>query len=91
MTARRKQPFINMVDFQREHKKLPRGVAIWIFYFSDAPEEPWIPRVSVWDRRQFVGEQSHIVPMTFLAAKDHARAEARRRGVTYIRLDPYPI
>lgn len=68
-------------DFRAEHGHLPRGVAIWIFYFQDAPTEPWFARKG----------DGQIRAMTYLAAKDYARAEAVRRRVTSVRLDPNPI
>ena len=84
----KRRPFqvnFNTVDFRKMHGKLPRGVAIWVFYFSDAPGEPWVPHV------QRPSGQLQIRAMTYLAAKDYATAEARRRGVTSIRVDANPI
>ena len=81
----RQQVYFNTAEFRQMHGKLPRGVAIWIFYFSDAPGEPWIPHV------QRPMGQRQILPMTYLAAKDYATAEAVRRRVTSVRLDANPI
>lgn len=74
--------------FRNAHGQFPRGVAIWVFYFSDAPQEPWVPRVL---RRHSESGVRHIVPMTYLAAKDYACAEAHKRRVTSARIDPYPL
>lgn len=78
---RRPQPHINQLEFQGEHGMLPRGVAIWVFYFADSPDDAWIPRKA----------DKQIRAMTYMAAKDYARAEARRRRVTSIRVDAFPI
>jgi hypothetical protein len=72
----------NTFDFRKEHARLPRGVAIWVFYFSDAPEDPWIPRSA--------GRQLRL-PMSYQAAKDYATAEAMRRRVTRVKLGANPL
>lgn len=81
MKRQLRQVNFNTVDFRKLHGKLPRGVAIWVFYFSDAPDEPWIARKA--DRQ--------IRPMTYLAAKDYATAEALRRRVTSIKVGVEPL
>lgn len=83
MVGRPKQRYqvnFNTLPFRKTHGTLPRGVALWIFYFSDAPEDAWIPH-----------KAGQIVPMTYLAAKDYATAEAVRRKVTAIQVDPNPL
>lgn len=83
MPAKSKRPYqvnFNTLPFRKLHDKLPRGVAIWVFYFSDDPEQAWIPH-----------KLGQIVAMTYLAAKDYATAEAVRRGVTSIKVDPHPL
>lgn len=77
----RQQVNFNTVDFRREHGLQPRGVAIWVFYFADAPSEPWIPRPI----------DAQIRRMSYTAAKDYATAEAIRRHVTAVRLDANPL
>lgn len=81
---RRVMPFqcaFNASAFRKMHGHMPRGEAIWIFYFADALEEPWIP-----------GQRENcILPLSYLAAKAIATQEARRRRVTSIRVDPLPI
>lgn len=81
VVGRRNTVNFDVTGFRREQRQLPRGVAIWVFYFKDAPEDPWIARKL--DRQ--------IRAMTYLAAKDYARAEAVRRRVTAVRVDPYPL
>lgn len=68
-------------EFREQHGHMPRGVAIWIFYFADTPNEPWIARKL----------DGQIRAMTYLAAKDYARVEALRRKVTSVRVDANPL
>jgi hypothetical protein len=81
-SRRWRQPNVNTLPFRKMQGMQPRGVAIWVFYFADDPESPWVAR-KPHDRQ--------IRAMTYLAAKDYATAEAVRRGVTAIRLDPNPL
>ena len=71
----------NAIEFQRQHGHMPRGRALWVFYFSDDPDEPWIPgqRTNNMQRRSYYG------------AKMLAAAEARRRKVSSVRVDPVPL
>jgi hypothetical protein len=66
----------NAVGFQRLHGHMPRGRALWIFYFQDDPQEPWV---------------AGLAPRTYQEAKQLAAAEACRRGVTSVRVDPEPL
>jgi hypothetical protein len=70
----------NVVDFIAAHGRLPRGEAIWIFNFPDTPDDPWLARI---------GEQ--LQPMEYSAAKLLATAEARRRSVGAVTVDPHPL
>ena len=72
---------VNVNPFRLTHKQLPRGIAFWVFYFKDAPDEPWIPRRADMSWKA----------LTFLDAKREAIDEARRRCVSAIKLDPYPL
>jgi hypothetical protein len=81
-SRRGRQVNFNTLPFRKEHGHQPRGVAIWVFYFADDPESPWVPR-RPHDRQ--------ILPMTFLAAKDYATAEAVRRRVSAVKVDPHPL
>lgn len=71
----------NTVDFYRVHRQMPRGTAIWVFYFLDEPQEPWI-----------AGQRhNEIWPMTYTLAKSLAALEAQKRGVNSVRVDPQPL
>lgn len=63
-------------EFRKAHGFLPRGKALWVFYFADAPLKSWS-----------CSEQ----PVTYMEAKSLAVIEARRRGVAGVRVDPYPL
>lgn len=77
--AKRNTINFNTVDFYRAHREMPRGTAIWVFYFLD--EEPWIP-----------GQRhNEIWPMTYTLAKSLAALEAQKRGVNSVRVDPLPL
>lgn len=81
MTSKRTTINFNTVDFYRLHKQMPRGTAIWIFYFADAPEEPWIP----------LQPFNKLWPMTYNLAKSLAMLEAEQRRVRSVRVDPQPM
>lgn len=71
----------NTVDFYRVHKQMPRGTAIWIFYFADDKEEPWIPMQAY----------NKLWPMTYNLAKSLAAIEAEQRRVISVRVDTQPL
>lgn len=75
--ARARSTTINFAtqEFKRLHGFLPRGTALWVFYLNDAPATPYQP---------------FDTPVTYTEAKQAAVAEAKRRGVTGVRLDPNP-
>lgn len=77
----RVQVNFNTAAFREAQGKLPRGRAIWIFYFSDAPDEPWIAR----------RPDNQLRPLSYMAAKNYATAEARRRRVTAVKVDAHPL
>lgn len=70
----------NARDFRRKHDCMPRGVAFWIFYFGDDPS-PWLVRRP---------DQSWMA-LNYTAAKAMATAEAKRRQVRRVRVDPSPL
>lgn len=67
--------------FRARHGHLPRGVAFWVFYFGDAPTEPWIAR----------DHNRQLLRTSYMQAKAFATAEARRRGAFYLTVDEYPL
>lgn len=71
----------NTVDFYRAHREMPRGTAIWVFYFVDRPEDPWIP----------MQRENKLWPMTYTLAKSLAAIEAQQRRVGSVRVDPQPL
>lgn len=71
----------NAYEFMKTHGHMPREVALWIFYFRDDPTEPWIPGQ----------KENKMRPLVYFEAKALATAEARRRGVSGVRLDPMPL
>lgn len=71
----------NAIEFQRLHGHMPRGRALWVFYFSDDPDSPWIPGQ----------RQNEMRPRSYYGAKVLATNEARRRGVSSVRVDPLPL
>ncbi len=71
----------NAKAFYKLHGHMPRGRALWIFYFSDAPDEPWVPGQRVNDMRR----------LGYFEAKQLATTEARRRKVSSVRVDPEPL
>lgn len=75
------QVHFNAAGFRKEHGHMPRGMALWIFYFSDRPEDPWIP-----------GQRENaMLRLTYMFAKRIATLEASRRGVTSVLVDPNPL
>lgn len=79
--TRRPTVNFNAWEFQQLHGHMPRGRAFWIFYFADAPDEPWI-----------AGQRENAMCMrTYYDAKTIATREARRRKVSSVRVDPNPI
>lgn len=73
----KRNPTVNFSarQFRTKHGFLPRGVALWMFYFSDAPDTPWC---------------GADTPLTYFDAKQLATLEARKRGVSAVRVDPDP-
>lgn len=71
----------NANQFREAHGHMPRGKALWIFYFDNEPEEPWIP----------LQQKNRMVRLTYLDAKALATAEARKRRVTLVCVDPHPL
>lgn len=80
-TPKRNTINFNTVEFYRVHRQMPRGTAIWVFYFADDPNEPWIP----------CQQENKLWPMTYTLAKSLAAVEAQQRRVHSVRVDPQPI
>jgi hypothetical protein len=69
------------LEFRDLHGHMPRGVALWVFYFDNEPDEPWI-----------AGQKDNdLRPLTYMQAKQSATREAQRRHVTYVRVDQHPL
>lgn len=68
-------------EFKELHGHMPRGKALWVFYFADDPQEPWIP----------MQKKNRMIKLTYLDAKALAIAEARKRRVSSVRVDPQPL
>ena len=86
MTGKRKAAkpntiHFNTVDFYRVHRQMPRGTALWVFYFKDKPLEPWIAGQ----------KENKLWPMTYTLAKSLATLEAQQRRVNSVRVDPQPL
>lgn len=75
--GKRRQPSVNFAaqEFRALHGFQPRGLADWIFYFSDMPDVGW---------------HAAMHPTTYTEAKRLAVIEARKRNVTAVRVDPNP-
>lgn len=71
----------NPNPFRQKHGHLPRGDALWIFYFNTAPADPWIPRDA----------SGQLVRCSYLEAKRLASLYAKSIGAKAARVDPDPL
>lgn len=60
---------------------MPRGKALWIFYFANTPSEPWIPRTP----------DGQLFHCSYLTAKFYANQEGQRRDCWRATVDPHPL
>jgi len=63
---------IDTTEYESSHGTRPRGRGSWAFIFDAGSREPW------WAP----------CPLTFMASRQLARAEAKRRGATYVLVCP---